>query len=73
MVKNCFIFHREVLIIKYRSENSIKNKFYCIVRKFVRKINKIKVIYNKNKSKKIKFKSICKILQANEEIKALNT
>ena len=58
--------HQQVLCLLVRSENVVKNKFNCSLRKFVRKLNKhMKFSIHKYK-KKIRFESAVRAMDAFE-------
>lgn len=58
-------FLKESIFVLYcRAQNSVKNKFYCCIRKFIRKVNKI-ILLKKKAYKKISQKSLSRIIEAN--------
>lgn len=50
----------------FRGQNNIKNKFYCCLRKFIRKINNILLKNKKTSYRKFSSKTLSRIIDANE-------
>lgn len=57
---------REVKLLLFRPENSIKNKFNCSIRKFTRKLNKINKEAHSQFRKEIRTESVFRIIEATQ-------
>jgi len=49
---NCSLTGKQVILLKFRTDNDVKNHFYAVIRKCLRRISKI--FGQKNSTEKIK-------------------
>lgn len=61
------LFGGKVIFTSFRSENSVKNRFYGSIRKMVRLLNRIPKEKGNKKSKPIKYESILRVIELADE------